>query len=107
MLPSGLTPEGGTAQAGTGIPRIFMWRDDREGLPTGTFTGSPLRAIGRKNWSIFKTCITACNETCSPTPGRRSEEQTSELQSLMRNSYAVFCLKKKNNIIHNTTPNCR
>src|SRR3546814_7332538 len=25
----------------------------------------------------------------------RSEEQTSELQSLMRNSYAVFCLKKK------------
>src|SRR3546814_7567230 len=33
------------------------------------------------------------------TSGRariRSEEHTSELQSLMRNSYAVFCLKKKN-----------
>src|SRR3546814_1508580 len=28
--------------------------------------------------------------------GRRSEEHTSELQSLMRTSYAVFCLKKKN-----------
>src|SRR3546814_4910622 len=28
-------------------------------------------------------------------PGRRSEEHTSELQSLMRISYAVFCLKKK------------
>src|SRR3546814_8655397 len=28
--------------------------------------------------------------------GYRSEEHTSELQSLMRNSYAVFCLKKKN-----------
>src|SRR3546814_8907430 len=27
----------------------------------------------------------------------RSEEHTSELQSLMRTSYAVFCLKKKNN----------
>src|SRR3546814_8296093 len=27
---------------------------------------------------------------------RRSEEHTSELQSLMRNLYAVFCLKKKN-----------
>src|SRR3546814_4925389 len=27
--------------------------------------------------------------------GSRSEEHTSELQSLMRNSYAVFCLKKK------------
>src|SRR3546814_6097203 len=29
--------------------------------------------------------------------GLRSEEHTSELQSLMRISYAVFCLKKKNN----------
>src|SRR3546814_10264831 len=29
----------------------------------------------------------------------RSEEHTSELQSLMRSSYAVFCLKKKNNAI--------
>src|SRR3546814_3645536 len=29
-------------------------------------------------------------------PGLRSEEHTSELQSLMRISYAVFCLKKKN-----------
>src|SRR3546814_9438789 len=39
----------------------------------------------------------------------RSEEHTSELQSLMRSSYAVFCLKKKNNrtqsvnaSVHNT-----
>src|SRR3546814_8031909 len=29
----------------------------------------------------------------------RSEEHTSELQSLMRNSYAVFCLKKKKNTL--------
>src|SRR3546814_7970671 len=35
----------------------------------------------------------------------RSEEHTSELQSLMRNSYAVFCLKKKNT--HNTTTNTK
>src|SRR3546814_968852 len=33
----------------------------------------------------------------------RSEEHTSELQSLMRISYAVFCLKKKNNTNTNTT----
>src|SRR3546814_7931569 len=33
----------------------------------------------------------------SPAERRRSEEHTSELQSLMRISYAVFCLKKKNN----------
>src|SRR3546814_9430879 len=32
-------------------------------------------------------------------PGRRSEEHTSELQSLMRISYAVFCLKKKKRTI--------
>src|SRR3546814_10248801 len=31
-------------------------------------------------------------------PAARSEEHTSELQSLMRISYAVFCLKKKNKI---------
>src|SRR3546814_9521069 len=38
---------------------------------------------------------------------RRSEEHTSELQSLMRSSYAVFCLKKKkiNNIIKKITSN--
>src|SRR3546814_10859075 len=34
-------------------------------------------------------------------PGR-SEEHTSELQSLMRISYAVFCLKKKNNTNSNS-----
>src|SRR3546814_2641135 len=32
----------------------------------------------------------------------RSEEHTSELQSLMRISYAVFCLKKKTNYKHTT-----
>src|SRR3546814_6702137 len=33
----------------------------------------------------------------------RSEEHTSELQSLMRISYAVFCLKKNKNKTHNDT----
>src|SRR3546814_3816176 len=33
---------------------------------------------------------------------QRSEEHTSELQSLMRNSYAVFCLKKKKTHHHKT-----
>src|SRR3546814_1282566 len=35
----------------------------------------------------------------------RSEEHTSELQSLMRISYAVFCLKKKN-LVTNITDHC-
>src|SRR3546814_7943406 len=38
-----------------------------------------------------------------PHPTHRSEEHTSELQSLMRISYAVFCLKKTNK--HNKTQN--
>src|SRR3546814_4135875 len=36
--------------------------------------------------------------------GRRSEEHTSELQSLMRISYAVFCLKKKKATKSTATP---
>src|SRR3546814_2971084 len=35
----------------------------------------------------------------------RSEEHTSELQSLMRISYAVFCLKKKTKLVHNHAQN--
>src|SRR3546814_5816633 len=40
-----------------------------------------------------KTLVTLAPECATPA---RSEEHTSELQSLMRISYAVFCLKKKN-----------
>src|SRR3546814_980710 len=36
--------------------------------------------------------------------GMRSEEHTSELQSLMRTSYAVFCLKKKTTYYHTSSP---
>src|SRR3546814_10277579 len=40
----------------------------------------------------------------SSAPPKRSEEHTSELQSLMRISYAVFCLKKKTkNTDHNSS----
>src|SRR3546814_3519865 len=42
-----------------------------------------------------------CHRGADGDPGR-SEEHTSELQSLMRSSYAVFCLKKKKT---NTRPN--
>src|SRR3546814_3294890 len=56
----------------------------------------------------FASC-SAARSTCFSTalteiPYRsaisRSEEHTSELQSLMRISYAVFCLKKKNSDIY-------
>src|SRR3546814_7814580 len=46
---------------------------------------------------------------CAPGHGKppfRSEEHTSELQSLMRNSYAVFCLKKQTITRQATTAIC-
>src|SRR3546814_7260849 len=40
-------------------------------------------------------CSAGCAAAIQTKPLARSEEHTSELQSLMRISYAVFCLKKK------------
>src|SRR3546814_1412024 len=76
----------------------------------------------RSDWDIFKGVARAVSDmapgvlgveqdvvlvpTQHDTPGElampfdRSEEHTSELQSLMRISYAVFCLKKKRHITH-------
>src|SRR3546814_7637541 len=49
--------------------------------------------------SIARLDFEATDEARFPATAlcRRSEEHTSELQSLMRISYAVFCLKKKKN----------
>src|SRR3546814_981117 len=60
---------------------------------------------GPTSLSIFEPRETFADMRCSPICSSfsaidRSEEHTSELQSLMRISYAVFCLKKKN--IYNT-----
>src|SRR3546814_8083370 len=47
---------------------------------------------------VASACALACAIGHNDTPTkRRSEEHTSELQSLMRISYAVLCLKKKKN----------
>src|SRR3546814_6100919 len=51
--------------------------------------------------SGLPTAVSGMRSTISMRFGVRSEEHTSELQSLMRISYAVFCLKKK------TTTNTR
>src|SRR3546814_3437638 len=51
-------------------------------------------AVRRKNVYRFKTRPYAHQKEALR---QRSEEHTSELQSLMRNSYADFCLKKKKN----------
>src|SRR3546814_8968283 len=46
---------------------------------------------------------TSTVDVAEPGAGARSEEHTSELQSLMRISYAVFCLKKKKQQIKTTS----
>src|SRR3546814_1958061 len=72
------------------------------------FSGdSPLaRAVTKYCFCISSSMLARSRRIIAAVPAepitsigihRRSEEHTSELQSLMRNSYAVFCLKKKNN----------
>src|SRR3546814_2862481 len=78
--PSEFTVRIGPGQNLYGIAAIQAFRTARVG-------GSPPR-------SLLKTVITS-----------RSEEHTSELQSLMRISYAVFCLKKKTTISEHQTTN--
>src|SRR3546814_5508796 len=51
-------------------------------------------------WGDEADLLIDCERAAADDLARRSEEHTSELQSLMRSSYAVFCLKKK----INTTP---
>src|SRR3546814_6356084 len=68
-------------------------------------------------FTFFCQAISLLQDVHSPliisqTSVIRSEEHTSELQSLMRISYAVFCLKKKTNTkqdynIHNVTQNLK
>src|SRR3546814_7340232 len=60
-------------------PAVIEWLRSRQG------EGQPIRSDGPEGHLLTKKG--------TPT---RSEEHTSELQSLMRISYAVFCLKKKN-----------
>src|SRR3546814_7931681 len=55
------------------------------------------RTVGGKQFGHARVInLTRVAAKCATIRGRtRSEEHTSELQSLMRISYAVFCLKKK------------
>src|SRR3546814_5853472 len=62
-------------------------------IDTATFTAPKTPARG-----IAEVWVNGVSSYVGGQDGRkqgRSEEHTSELQSLMRNSYAVFCLKKK------------
>src|SRR3546814_970631 len=70
-----------------------------DSLPPERYTelsGAVLRAPLRSGDPILPVHATAHEAGAFSS---RSEEHTSELQSLMRISYSVFCLKKKKNII--------
>src|SRR3546814_6373145 len=61
-------------------------------------------AITTESPSAITSAAGRSSHSPSSPPAPRSEEHTSELQSLTRISYAVFCLKKKNtNINYNTS----
>src|SRR3546814_7033704 len=67
---------------------LFRSLIKRLGITLISMTGNPNSVLAE---------AAAVNLDASVAIEARSEEHTSELQSLMRISYAVFCLKKKNN----------
>src|SRR3546814_5833394 len=72
--------------------------------PYATGAGSvALDKLNRLGWIGPDSWVSI--ETAEKETVERSEEHTSELQSLMRISYAVFCLKKKNQTTEYTTNN--
>src|SRR3546814_9693690 len=85
-----LAPKGRNDEVTVGLyPRQpALWHDLYWGdvEPAGTLASAPHERRSGLHRAI-----------CRPQ-SRRSEEHTSELQSLMRSSYAVFCLKKKTQV---------
>src|SRR3546814_5231880 len=89
---------------------VLSYKGKRRDALVGTLSsGWTADALDTPEWNRFKSDYRASFEDAFPAPSffafsyysivkamLRSEEHTSELQSLMRISYAVFCLKKKN-----------
>src|SRR3546814_6321603 len=80
-----------------GAPSVsFSAAASREIILGGANTYTGVTGIGGAG--VVKASVLADGGTASSLgTNTRSEEHTSELQSLMRISYAVFCLKKKKN----------
>src|SRR3546814_6568424 len=75
---------------------------DRFGIPVRLqfYTVDELELVVRRAARLLDLAITS--DGAVEIARRRSEEHTSELQSLMRISYAVFCLKKKKRTTYTT-----
>src|SRR3546814_7503911 len=91
-----VTPEGGT-------PGMARRQHVLSGPRSGEAEQAAFQALCHAKQEKFAAAYTACNQALQisedlPDPTClivRSEEHTSELQSIMRISYAVFCLEKK------------
>src|SRR3546814_2565536 len=82
------------------IPQIVLMDSfgASEGLGFGLAVTTAEGGTNTAKFGIGEFCdvFDETDQKVEPGSGVRSEEHTSELQSLMRISYAVFCLKKKN-----------
>src|SRR3546814_6389991 len=88
----------------------FVAAGRHSGLPDRQFAPAAMQRLERHDWpgnvrelgNVVQRLAVLSRDTVvtardvEAVVGDRSEEHTSELQSLMRSSYAVFCLKKKN-----------
>src|SRR3546814_1306415 len=82
------------------FPYTTLFRSGEKSLPLteDAYDWRRTRRKGQHSLSCFPFARSRSRQrTTEQTPVGRSEEHTSELQSLMRISYAVFCLKKKKN----------
>src|SRR3546814_10806279 len=68
--------------------------------------GAPHRVFDRRDrfHAVFVEIAENAHETGAQLAAGRSEEHTSDLQSLMRISYALFCLKTKNKLTTHHAP---
>src|SRR3546814_10577655 len=88
-----------------GHPVLFQAGNSDDGRAFAAANADAIFSLPRNKESAFAYRADLRERTAAA--GRdpdRSEEHTSELQSLMRISYAVFCLKKKKNTIQHTHP---
>src|SRR3546814_19071694 len=73
---------------------IALGREIRQ-LALATTVGRTVDLDGKEGSGSHKRAVLSPRADCESMCAFRSEEHTSELQSLMRISYAVFCLKKQ------------
>src|SRR3546814_1600708 len=86
------------------FPYTTLFRSSSIGSAVGTAPRWARFLVARATSAPQQCIVRREHWPCSNRPhDGRSEEHTSELQSLMRISYAVFCLKKKKNTQKNTS----